>query len=305
MSLNIKSVLLYALFILLGTAICSVRAEERKVVLDKKFAVESGGKLAVDASSGDVIINTWDKKEVLVKILATDRAAEKMEFSAEQSGNSIKVTARKRGSFLKKMFDWNNVSVRIEIALPRNFDPDVVTSGGDIKIKDVNGEMRLRTSGGDVDVYGSAGDMRVSTSGGDIGVNGFKGVFSVSTSGGDIKVIDTYGDVTASTSGGDIEINSNDGVVKASTSGGDIKAEYKGVNKGFNLTTTGGDIQLIVPSAIKGNVRLATTGGDVNCSLNITKSVKISSSKFEAEVNGGGEDIRCTTTGGDVSVKSR
>jgi len=255
--------------VMLVSAFTALNAEERKVVLEKKFPVNSGERLTVDASSGDVIINTWDKNEVYVKILATSKASEKMEFEAEKTGYGVKVTVKRRGSFISKMFGWNNISVRLEIALPRNFNPDVSTAGGDVKVKAVNGEIKLKTSGGDVEVFESAGDMKVTTSGGDIDVNRFKGLSSVSTSGGDVKAV------------------------------------YTGENKGMSLSTTGGDIDLTLPSEVKAYIKLLTTGGDANCSLNVTRSVKISSSRFEAEINGGGEEIRCTTTGGDVSVRSR
>lgn len=254
---------------------------------------------------GDVIINTWDKNEVYVKILASERAIDKMEFSAERTSSGVRVVVKKRGSFMSRMFDWGGQDIRLEIGVPRSFNTDVSTSGGDIKLKAVNGELKLRTSGGDVDIFSCAGDMKISTSGGDIKVNGFKGASTASTSGGDINIDDTHGDLSVSTSGGDIAINSNDGKIKASTSGGDIRLNYNGVNKGINLASTGGDIMVTVPADTKAYVKLTSTGGDIDCSLNISKSVKISSSRFEAEVNGGGEEIRCSSTGGDVSVKAR
>ncbi|NUN09986.1 MAG: DUF4097 family beta strand repeat protein [Ignavibacteriaceae bacterium] len=292
------------LFVVLGLLI-PVNGDSRKVALEEKFTVKPGELVSVDAAMGDVIINTWDKNEVYVKILASERAIDKMEFSAERTSSGVRVVVKKRGSFMSRMFDWGGQDIRLEIGVPRSFNTDVSTSGGDIKLKAVNGELKLRTSGGDVDIFSCAGDMKISTSGGDIKVNGFKGASTASTSGGDINIDDTHGDLSVSTSGGDIAINSNDGKIKASTSGGDIRLNYNGVNKGINLASTGGDIMVTVPADTKAYVKLTSTGGDIDCSLNISKSVKISSSRFEAEVNGGGEEIRCSSTGGDVSVKAR
>lgn len=296
---------LYTILFLTVLLLNPAFAQSRKTVLEEKFNASPGERLEVDASIGDVIINTWDKNEVYVKILASIRSADKFEFSAEKTSYGVKVVVRKRGSFLSRMFNWGGSDVRLEIGLPRNFDPDVSTSGGDIKVKSVNGDIRLRTSGGDVEVFTSAGNLKLSTSGGDIKVNGFRGASSVSTSGGDIDIDELYGDLNANTSGGDMKINSNDGKVRASTSGGDMNINYNGENKGINLTSTGGDIILTVPANTNAHLKLNTTGGDINCALNITRSVKISSSRFEAESNGGGEEIRCSTTGGDVIVKTR
>ncbi len=288
---------------ILTISVSSGFAEER-VIHEKTFNTESGKNFKLSTSSGDVYISTWDKSQVYVKISGNRKAKDKVNFKFENNDDGIEITAKK-DSWMN-FFSWSGIYLKYEIKVPKNYNAYISTAGGDIKLYDINGEIRLETSGGDVFVKGTEGKSSISTSGGDIIAENNDGKLDVSTSGGDIRVKAFNGDVSASTSGGDIVLIGKKGRVNASTSGGDISLELlDATNEGIELSTTGGDIQVRVPGSFSANVDLSTTGGDVECDIPLTSKGKISASRIRGEINGGGKLLDCSTTGGDIHLMKR
>ena len=130
-------------------------------------------------------------------------------------------------------------------------------------------------------------------------------MFDLSTSGGDISSMHFQGDFEASTSGGDINLKGSDSKINASTSGGDIYLDYKGINKGIDLSTSGGDIQIRLPEDFNATANMHTSGGSISCDLTANHAKKISSTRFEADLNNGGNPLYVKTSGGDIDITSK
>ncbi|HEY4755923.1 MAG TPA: DUF4097 family beta strand repeat-containing protein [Ignavibacteriaceae bacterium] len=276
--------------------------EKLKVIHDKSFPISPGNDFKLDASSGDVLISSWNKNEVHVKILGNDKAKEKVEFNFNESEDMIEVEAK---------YDWSlfmlvkGVELRFEVQVPKEFNIEAYTSGGDIKLQNVKGKVALKTSGGDINVADLNGNVEVSTSGGDITFNNSYGELNFSTSGGDIKGNKFSGKLEVSTSGGDITLLGSDAVINGSTSGGDISLDYSGQNQGIELSTSGGDIAVKLPKNVGASANLSTLGGDIKSDFKGNNAVNISSTKFEADINNGGNPLVLKTTGGDIVVKKK
>ncbi|MDZ7626687.1 MAG: DUF4097 family beta strand repeat-containing protein [Ignavibacteriaceae bacterium] len=97
----------------------------------------------------------------------------------------------------------------------------------------------------------------------------------------------------------------NSAQINAETSGGDIKLEYEGENKGIDLSTSGGDIEVKVVKEINASMELSTSGGDVSCSLNMSNVKKSSGSRLIGDLNGGGQKLFAHTSGGDITVSEK
>jgi len=240
--------------------------DDLQLIKEKSFSISPGKNLYVDISSGDVLITYWNKEEVYVKILGDDDAIEKMDFTLEGNEDQIKVNGKTKSS----ISSWfSSMSVKVEIKAPSKFNLDINTAGGDIKCGGITGKAELNTSGGD------------------IWADKFSGNLVVSTSGGDIYLFCT-----------DTKIN-------AETSGGDVKLEYEGENKGIDLSTSGGDIEVKLLKDFKADIELSTSGGDVSCSLSMSNVKKSSGSRLIGDLNGGGEKLLAHTSGGDITVTER
>lgn len=259
---KISIVFLLIAAIPVGYVLASSKSDDKKVIKEKSFQISPGKKINIDAESGDIIITTWNRSEVYVKIIGNDKAADKYDFNFDATSEEITVTADRKGSW-----NWfSNLYLKFEIKVPENFNINANTSGGDIKVGGVKGGIYLKTSGGDI-----WGDR-------------FEGNFFAKTSGGDINLFCTNAKIEANTSGGDIDL------------------EYIGFNQGIELKTSGGDIDVKIPADFDAKAELKTSGGDVDCNLTLNNVSKLSESKIDANINKGGKPLIAITSGGDISV---
>ena len=304
-----NKMLLFASVIFMATTSFSCTMENSysddqnlQVLQEKTFQINQGKTLKLDTSSGNIEISTWDKNEVYVKISGNNRAKEKTEFTFSNDENMVEITAKTKSSF----FGWNKgIKLKFDIKLPKNFNPETHTSGGNIKLEGLNGNPNLKTSGGNIYVKNSSGNIRTNTSGGEIRVENVSGSMKLSTSGGNISANNFNGNFDARTSGGNIKLAGNDSKIYAETSGGDIKLDYKGQNKGIELNTSGGDIDINLPADINAAANLSSSGGRISCDFKGNNAVKVSSSKFEADINNGGNPLYAKTSGGDIEVSKK
>jgi hypothetical protein len=292
-------------FVILGILFCgNTFANDLKKLHEKSFNVKPGEKLIVAASVADVNIKTWDKDEFNIIVYGNKKAEERLEFFFDKTSDGVKVRTEKHGSWINNLFG-SNLQAKFDIMVPRKFNLDITTSGGDIRVSNLTGKEDLHTSGGDIELSNTEGYLKAGTSGGDIKVYKQNGNSNVETSGGDIIFKESQGDLEGSTSGGDIDVDIRNGKIALETSGGDIKLWYNGENKGISLNTSGGDITANVPGSIKADANFSTSGGDVVCKLNATNTAKKSSHKFIGQVNGGGPKFVIETSGGDITVKEK
>ena len=269
----------------------------QKLLLEKTLPTSAGAKLSVDVVAADVMVSTWNKNEVSVKIYGDDNALEKVDATVEKSGDGVLIEIEKK-SFLKNL---SNLGLRVEVITPENYSAGIKTSGGDVKVRDMKGSFALKTSGGDIGMKNLSGSLDAKTSGGNIRLEKFNGSANVKTSGGNVEVKDVEGSVDAGTSGGDMDIDSKSGAISASTSGGNIKLVYSGENQGIECSTSGGDIDVYVPADFKADVTLKTSAGSVSCELPAS-NVKSGNFSFTGTVNGGGQKLICKTSGGSISL---
>lgn len=280
-----------------------INAQSLKLLESESFTVSENQTLKVDAVVADVVIETWDKNEVEIKVFGNKKAKKELDIMISEFSRGVKVKIDKDGFNLFNFF--NNINAKIEAKIPHNFILDIETSGGDILAYEVNGEINLETSGGDIILEQNTGELNVNTSGGDIKLRDHKGESYLSTSGGDIEVRGLVGDLDAETSGGDIDLEVTEGEINGSTSGGDITCYYSGKNKGIRLSTSGGSIKVKVPSEIKAKVHLYTSGGDCSLYFDNADLSKDKDHEIRGRLNGGGELISCSTSGGDVRLSEK
>lgn len=253
---------------------------------DRTFTVSPGGSLVVDADGASVRVSTSDAHKVVVhmSVRSSERDLADMTLDATQRGNEVTATLRRPKS--GKWFNWGSWTAEssIEITVPKRFDVSVRTGGGNIDLKD------------------TAGSVKLSTSGGDITAKNLNGTVWLRTSGGQIVAENVQGDVDANTSGGDVHLLNIDGSIKGHTSGGRVRVSLKGANRGIRATTSGGDVELILPRGTSGNVSASTSGGDVTTDFPVTTTV-LKESRLEGTLNGGGQAIEARTSGGNIRLR--
>jgi hypothetical protein len=284
--------------------------------VEKTFTVQPGGNFKAVTSGGDIVILTADSNEIRITAKETiqasseteaDELLEKLSLTFVQSGNDVTAEAKydrhKIGSWFKS---WPPVQVGFTVTLPKKFNVNLSTSGGNITVASLTGNTRARTSGGDLKFDRIDGEIDGQTSGGNITLQEGTAKANLSTSGGNIEVDRAGGPTEVSTSGGDIRLDSVTQLISATTSGGNVKATLtEPLRQDALLSTSGGDVKVQVLKSAAFQLDASTSGGEVDASgLTITMEKGGSKSRLAGAVNGGGPKLTLRTSGGDIKIRA-
>ena len=265
------------LVFVLSLAILSFGSDKIK----KEFNVKSEQQLEIDLDTGgDIEVIGWDKDIVEVTVYVDENDLEDYDIEIEEFSRGIMVNVDNRRRHN------HSGDMKVSAYVPFKFNVELNTMGGDILIKQVEGEFGGQTMGGDLGFVDLKGEMDMSTMGGDIQAENCELDGKVSTMGGEVDFTDIVGDINASTMGGDVtykNLKKSDGrskgkEVKISTMGGEILVDD--ALFGADVNTMGGDI--VIKSAGK-FVVAQTMGGDIDV----------------RKLDGG---IDANTMGGDIDV---
>jgi DUF4097 and DUF4098 domain-containing protein YvlB len=75
-----------------------------------------------------------------------------------------------------------------------------------------------------------------------------------------------------------------------------------GNNREITASTSGGDVEVMVPRGTTANIEASTSGGDISSDLPIAASVR-KEGRLEGTLNGGGPRIDVHTSGGSISLR--
>ena len=315
----------FLLFILAFTA--SAASEEN---ISRQVDATPGGKLVVDVDFGTIDVASGADNKVALeahrKINFGDEAREKEYFSATpvtitKDGNVI--TVRARGSRQKNWWNFGHSETHghYTIHVPKKFETDLRTDGGDVTVGDITGSTTVKTSGGKLAFKHLEGVLSANTSGGSIEVEDCRGPIKIETSGGDITVTDGMGALDAKTSGGRIEVRNFSGDTEVKTSGGNLR--FQRVTGKIIGKTSGGSISASIPDDVVDDVKLQTSAGNIDLSLFSAATVDIDASTSVGEIfnrlplettdvdnehlrgklNGGGKSVKLETSAGNITIK--
>lgn len=227
------------------------------------YSVTSGGTLYLDTQRGAIVIDSHNSETVLVDIEIQGNDAQDFSVSIDKNNNDLRIKGTKPGS----NWGWNrDLRVKFNITVPENYNVDLDTAGGSIKVKDLTGNITANTSGGSIKIGEITGDV------------------DVNTSGGSIKIARVFGEI------------------QANTSGGSIKAEFaQQITQSTKLSTSGGSVTAYVPADMKANVKASTSGGRVTSDFEIDGET--TKRRINGTINGGGPKLVLRTSGGSVKLK--
>ena len=255
---------------------------QSRIVKDLKL--DPGGRLIVEAGASDVIVTGRPESGAHVVITSNRADLEDLfAFRFNEEPGAVRIEVRKRS-----VLPWpKSLQVRTEVQVPTKTSVEIRTGGGDVKVRQLEGNTTLETSGGDVAVSDLAGNLTATTSGGDIILHNLTGEVNVKTSGGDIKLENAGGRVEARTSGGDVEV-----------------AFGRGNAKGGEIETSGGDIKVRVDPAVSLNLDASASSGEVTSDLPLKVTGEISQSRLHATLGSGGQTLRVHTNGGSIHLSA-
>ena len=250
-------------------------------VIKKEFQTEPGKKLQLELTTGGSIdIRGWDKNVVQIEARIRGGDKEDYVFDFDERSRGIRVEISYEG------YRRHSHSVSVDVLVPKKYDLELETMGGDISLTGIEGYFAGETMGGEIDLMDLKGEADLTTMGGEIRVENSDLDGRVKTMGGEISLRDVIGDLDASTMGGEVSYRNvkrrdereDAREVKISTMGGEIDVDD--APGGANVSTMGGEIHI---QRARKYVKAKTMGGEI----------------VIEEVDGG---AKATTMGGDITV---
>ncbi len=260
---------------LLAAAGCTAGPTETR---DDSFSVNGTATLVVNNDNGWIKVSTGTDDEV--RIQATLRGIDRIDYEVSQDGNTITVLAEiEQGWFI------SNVGVDITITTPVNTDVELETSNGAIELNGIEGTGTLRTSNGEIVLENVKGDFEGETSNGKIEVESLEGTAFLRTSNGGLDLQGVTGEVDAETSNGGISYS------------GDMIA---GGDNGLVTSNGNVDVELLGTPSIM--LDALTSNGDVTSELPITATTT-SDDHLVGKIGDGEADLYIRTSNGDVTIR--
>jgi hypothetical protein len=234
------------------------------------YPLSTGGSLRVDNFNGSVEISGWDKNTV--DIDGTKYA--NTEYRLREM--KVEITPSPNSVNIRTVppIDRHgNSGARYTIHVPKHtLLEGIVSSNGSIRVDMIEGNAHLRTSNGSVHA------------------NGLLGPLEVQTSNGSIDVSDITGDTTLHSSNGAIRAEVRKGRFGATTSNGSITAHLKEADSNpVRLQSSNGHIELTMdatrevhastsnssitvrlPASAGANVDAHTTNSSITCDFDVT-----------------------------------
>jgi len=262
----------------------AANAAELREVTEKVFPLKPGGELVIDSQNGRITVEAWNRPEARVQITRTVRAGDEKRAAALMKELRADVTL-------------GEGQIEIESRYPKRAES--------VGIWDVLGQ---RVSSLNIHYYvqvPAQTRLHLETSNGEIQIRGISGVIVGQTVNGDVDVASTKSHVAVSTTNGNVRLIGIQGGVRASTTNGGIQAEIRQLDSDgeVDLTTTNGDLQVVLPKGLNAQLEALTTNGSVSIGFPVEMVGRASSKLVRARIGGGGAAVSLTTTNGNVVVK--
>ena len=220
------------------------------------------GQLAASLGGGDVTLHQDQARSSMARLAGT------VQYSLVRPHFSVNGTSVNLDCHLPT----GNCGLSATLDVPAGTPVDLATGGGNVQASGIQRDVTLDTAGGDVTLSGIGGNTDLSTGGGNVNAGDLGGVMNVTTAGGDVTVNDLFSPH-----------------VKLETGGGNVTLVFTGVPTYLDITSSGGDITVVLPhGSTQYAVSSQTGGGDYSAPVPINMSSR--------------HTITVTSGGGNVSI---
>jgi DUF4097 and DUF4098 domain-containing protein YvlB len=204
---------------------------ERQVPADARGAVD------ISNVSGRIEVVGWDRSEVSVRG-ELDEGVERVDVTSEHGRTIVKVVLPHTG---------HHGDAELRVKVPKESEVDVSAVSAEVTTSGVLGEQRLNAVSGDITAE-FAGDLEVKTVSGEVRLKGHgqPARLHVSSVSGDVRLEHGAGDLEAGTVSGSLVVSLDSAKsVRARTTSGDLRFEGK-LARGadFDATSVSGDLHV-------------------------------------------------------------
>ena len=305
---------------------------EVEKVEEKTFSLSSGGNIVVKANEGSILIKTWEKEKVLLKM--TKRAWGRNRREAERLLEEIEVriqTGRdrlvikeldRRGEDRFNFFDlfdgefwrekgWRSGRVDFELTVPEKVRLDLESDEGDVEVTGTEGKLIIQVDEGEVEIEDVVSDhVEVNVDEGDISLYSIndrdQGLWKLETDEGDIFVEEgTVREVDLSSDEGEIVLKHVQTYrFWLTTDEGDIQVDFQPIKGGsYRMETDEGDLEIFVPEDADLRVKLRTYEGRIESDFDLSVRDRDDGEVMEGVIGRNNGLLRAFTDEGDVILR--
>lgn len=300
----------FVLFLLGQALATSAQNNNQQPYLNKSFANAAIKNVNVKTSGGSITVSGGNASDAHVEVyinannnngeISKEELAERLkdyDLDVSISGNELEVSAK-----AKSNFNWKkSLSISFKIYVPKEVSTNLTTSGGSIKLSNLNGEQSFGTSGGSLNVNQLNGIVKGHTSGGSINVTNSKSNIDMRTSGGGINGDHISGELITGTSGGSINLTEMACSLETSTSAGSTHVQMDQLGKYIKINGSVGHIDLQIPSG-KG-LDLDLHGNRISTNVTTNFNGEKDDSRMVGKLNGGGIPVTVRTSIGGINLR--
>jgi hypothetical protein len=249
------------------------------------FAVGDSPKLVVSVDSGTLTVVEGPPGDVQVHATITDPS--RVAYEANQEGDTVRISARKRSKkSLFGLFDFGQSGrADIQVTTPKTTDVEASFGTGPITLEGLDGTFSLDTATGRVTVEDASGTLVATAVTGRVKVDRFQGSAQLSTTTGKIDVKRSRGEFKA----------------EVVTGGISFEGEMTPGGKNEMSTVTGGvSIQLDGPPSL--NIDASCVTGRISSNLSGFASGGTVGSHLSGTMGKGEADLQVRTITGSVKI---
>lgn len=277
----------------LGGCVIDVEGHEAVEAEEHVFAVDGVPDVDLSTFDGRIEVRGWDRSEVRVvveKRAANRERLEEIEIEAGQSGNRVRVAARRRdadGLRVTLSLGANWRGARLIASVPRESNLVARTDDGRITVADVSGTIEVSTDDGRIQGQGLSGSVRARTDDGSVRIEEVDGDVAAHTDDGSIHVAGVLAGLEASTDDGRIVV----GAAPGSVMRGD-----------WDLHADDGRVTVDLPRDFSALLDLATGDGRIRVDDRFGGNAGRGAEELRRVIGGGGFVLRVRTDDGSIRV---
>lgn len=269
------------------------------------YPLAPGGRVSVENSNGSIEIYTWEKDEVEVN--GTKYAA------SQQALNDIKVDVAAAPDSVQVRttvaFGVRNGGARYSIRVPRRVRLDrIISSNGGIKVHDLEGVAHLKSTNGGIRVSRVKGELEAKTSNGSIEALDHAGNAILETTNGGIRAEMSKGSLDAHTSNGGIDVR-----ITESDSSQPVRLESTNGHIDLSMdtvrdvraSTSNSAITVRMPDSAGARVRARTSNSSITTDFEELSRALTNKHSLDATLAGGGPLLDLSTSNGSIKLLRR
>lgn len=273
---------------------------KRKIVKEEHYDITEIDSIIITTRSADIKFYDTDGNDVRIVQKMGRKANKRDLFQTQNHGGILEIEETSgRGSFCIGFCFMKNSDY--EIYLPSSYQKKIIvkTASGDVDISLKNEllkQVEITTTSGDIHLKSKLILDRI----------------TLKSTSGDIQAVELNSSaIYMGTVSGDIETEALDGNIEIKTTSGDIETHY--VKGSVQIKTVSGEVE-IDDFVILGESKITTTSGDIDVVLDSASSCKMSADSVsgdirfphsESVIGDGTHLLYFKTVSGDIQVTNR